>query len=843
MPRRAELSMTNLRTLQNCTSLGLVLLLQSFVVVFGQLASGNATDPQENRPTGSWRDYFPYHRTEELVHCQGISPETSFWAVRTEQALFLYHESDNSLERLTTVEGMSGSNPTAIAWDANNEVLIVGYASGKLDLFSNTGEWLYTFNDIPQSNLIGDKSVLNILWGGNDNPDMIFAACGFGVVALNIRTLDVRDTWYVEGQQNLRRCNGISVHQQAGSEAVYVVWTDAGIFEAPVNHPFLSSPEAWTRWSDIPLETASYMHVIFAPDGDVVVHMKTEDPASPDALWLLDQGLWTAFPNWEEGIVLDLEATQINDENQSWRLAIADFQSIRLYNEEWEQVQLDYAADGIPLRVRDMAFKNGSTVNGNEVVESFQDLFIANNEQGLLKMDITGEERDDHWVLDGPPVPLVRDIDAWNDRVWIASGGIDGTWTSMYHKHGLYGFEGNDWKWIELGDGENNVMGINDPMCASIDPLNPDHAYFGTWEEGLIEVLDNEVVNVFNDANSPLQQADFGGSARIGVGGVDFDALGNLWFTNAYAEEGLHVRLQDGSFQTMGLGDALGNDGWLGQVLAARNGYIWCIMPRNQGLLVYDTNKTPQDTNDDDWRVLTADPEKGGLPSDDVYSIEEDLDGEIWVGTAAGPCVIYLPSLAFENDNDNPIASQILIQQDGNFQLLLETEIIQSICIDGGNRKWLGTQNSGVYLLSSDGTSEVLHFEAENSPLPSDQIFDIAINHRNGEVLFGTDRGLIGWRSDAQNFVVEISEIRAYPNPVTADFDGWITIDGLAYESTVHITSSSGRSIAKIDSQGGRAVWNGLDWNGQQAGYGIYLVFATDAEGNSAGTTKFAIMR
>ena len=78
---------------------------------------------------------------------------------------------------------------------------------------------------------------------------------------------------------------------------------------------------------------------------------------------------------------------------------------------------------------------------------------------------------------------------------------------------------------------------------------------------------------------------------------------------------------------------------------------------------------------------------------------------------------------------------------------------------------------------------------------------------------------------------------------MTADFDGWITIDGLAYESTVHITSSSGRSIAKIDSQGGRAVWNGLDWNGQQAGYGIYLVFATDAEGNSAGTTKFAIMR
>jgi hypothetical protein len=266
-------------------------------------------------------------------------------------------------------------------------------------------------------------------------------------------------------------------------------------------------------------------------------------------------------------------------------------------------------------------------------------------------------------------------------------------------------------------------------------------------------------------------------------------------------------------------------------------------MPRNQGLLVYDTNKTPENTNDDDWRVLTSDANQGGLPSDDVYSIEEDLDGEIWVGTAAGPCVIYLPSLVFDTGNENPVASQILIQQDGNFQLLLETEVIQSICIDGGNRKWLGTQNSGVYLLSSDGTSEVAHFETENSPLPSDRIFDIAINHRNGEVLIGTDRGMMGWRSDAKNFVVEIDQLRAYPNPVTADFEGWITIDGLAYESTVHITTSAGRVVAQLESEGGRAVWDGLDWGGQPAGYGVYLVFATDENGDSAGTTKFAIMR
>ena len=89
--------------------------------------------------------------------------------------------------------------------------------------------------------------------------------------------------------------------------------------------------------------------------------------------------------------------------------------------------------------------------------------------------------------------------------------------------------------------------------------------------------------------------------------------------TNAYADNALHVRLQDGSFVPMALGNALGNTGWLGDVLAARNGYLWCIMPRGQGLLVYDTNNTPGDTQDYDWRILTSDPKWGFLRVGKTY--------------------------------------------------------------------------------------------------------------------------------------------------------------------------------------------------------------------------------
>ena len=72
----------------------------------------------------------------------------------------------------------------------------------------------------------------------------------------------------------------------------------------------------------------------------------------------------------------------------------------------------------------------------------------------------------------------------------------------------------------------------------------------------------------------------------------------------------------------------------------------------------------------------------------------EDLDGEIWIGTDEGIAVFYNSSAVFD---ENIKAEQIYIQQDGQTQVLLETETVTVIAIDGANRKWIGTQNSGVY--------------------------------------------------------------------------------------------------------------------------------------------------
>ena len=96
---------------------------------------------------------------------------------------------------------------------------------------------------------------------------------------------------------------------------------------------------------------------------------------------------------------------------------------------------------------------------------------------------------------------------------------------------------------------------------------------------------------------------------------------------------------------------------------------------------------------------------------------------------------------------------------------------------------------SGLYLLSEDGTEEIYHFTSKNSPLISDNILDLEINHNTGEIFISTDKELMSFRNDAYcTGRTNINSIEIFPNPVRENYYGNITIDGLSFESNVKIT-------------------------------------------------------
>ena len=85
--------------------------------------------------------------------------------------------------------------------------------------------------------------------------------------------------------------------------------------------------------------------------------------------------------------------------------------------------------------------------------------------------------------------------------------------------------------------------------------------------------------------------------------------------------------------------------------------------------------------------------------------------------------------------------------------------------------------------------------------------------------------------------------VYAYPNPVTPDYTGLITIVGLSYDADVKIIASNGAVIAEGRSNGGMFTWDGCDKSGKRVASGIYFVITATSDGRSGTCCKIAVIK
>lgn len=352
--------------------------------------------------------------------------------------------------------------------------------------------------------------------------------------------------------------------------------------------------------------------------------------------------------------------------------------------------------------------------------------------------------------------------------------------------------------------------------------------YFGSSSSGLWKKDGGHFIRYRNGNTQNVLDTNYY------ISNLKSDKDGNLWGTVSNSGKALFVRTYDNYWDYFFMPE-LPNDRDIRNLIIDNYGQKWGSV-RAKGLFVYNDNGTIEDKSDDQYKVITTSVGNGNLPNQEVYALANDLDGNIWVGTKEGICVFYSPSLVFSGYNFD--AQQIIVEENGFGQYLLNSEIVYTIVVDGGNRKWVGTLGSGLYLLSEDGTEEVYHFTSKNSPLISDNILDLEINHSTGEIFISTDKGLMSFRNDATTGNTNINSIGIFPNPVRENYYGNISMVGLAFESNVKITDINGNLVFETNSNGGTAVWNGTDINNNRVGTGVYLVFCSDKYGNEKAVGK-----
>ena len=282
-----------------------------------------------------------------------------------------------------------------------------------------------------------------------------------------------------------------------------------------------------------------------------------------------------------------------------------------------------------------------------------------------------------------------------------------------------------------------------------------------------------------------------------------------------------------------------GHDDGMAEITIDDNGSKW-IATRGDGIWIYNEGESFDSTGDDNMLRFTTSESSGNLPDKRVNTVAIDKDNVAWIGTKLGLVVFSDIDDMFEANYF--AAEPIIINEDGEGKKLLGNQTINKIVVDGANNKWFATESGGVYYTSANGQKTIHHFTKDNSPLLSDQIFDLDIDPETGRVFFVTSKGLVSFIGNATEGGDNFSKVFAYPNPVRPEYDGDIYIKGLTDKTNVKITDINGNLIFETTSQGGQAVWNGRSLSGYKASSGVYLVFAVSKDGTDTTVTKILIV-
>lgn len=502
-------------------------------------------------------------------------------------------------------------------------------------------------------------------------------------------------------------------------------------------------------------------------------------------------------------------------------------------------------------------------------------IYAASNEQGLFRALLSDNLLDKNnwqWVSNyvaqnktiapellekvkalqpgGPKYNRFFFMQYLNDRLYSTGGAFEPGAIGLNQPGTIQILKKDEWSIFQ--DELDKITGYyyHDMNCLAVDPKNPEHVFVG-GRAGLYEFLDGKLKKYFNKENSLLRPTintsnnEDLGNDYVPIQGLIFDRKNNLWILNCGTRETSLLKLSPDGTMTDHSKPELMNGKLTLQVMRRpildSRGLIWFVNNHYEapGLFCYNPET-------DKLSVFKNFKNQDGSPIMVIQMrcVVEDAYQNIWVGTNVGPLRLNVDQM--QNPSE-AVFEQIKIPRNDGTNLadyLLAGVDISSIAIDGGGRKWFGTNGNGVYLISADNMKQVQHFLSSNSKLLSNDIESIAINDKTGEVFIGTDKGLCSYMSDATKPSDNPGgeETYAYPNPVRPGYTGLITVVGLAFNSDVKIVTTNGVLVAKGTSNGGTFTWDGNDLNGKRVASGVYMVQTADQEGNNGTVCKIAVV-
>ncbi len=746
---------------------------------------------QSDQRIGQWKSYMS-HATGNFVT---QSTDDIFFG--TNGGLVIINKSNEEVRFVTKVEGLSDNSVQALAWDEKQHHLLIAYQNSNIDLYDpTTGEVINLPDILRNTRILGDRFIYRMHVPVNG--EMAYLACGFGIVELNLTKLEFGFTAFT----------GVPVNEVTLYQDKIYAATESGVYFI-ANDKTRFNMSDFGQWSQaLSLGSGSYQAIqtfndlLYLGSGSKLLSWNGVD----EAKLLVEQGGHTIqYLSSTSNLLLvgssckgDCDGTLLMVDRQKNISSLSTSCVPRpLYGIVDEQGR-GWFAD------RFQAFRSNNKINEGCSFKYFNT----------------------------PLSPYSTDIALYQDKVYVAAGGIDASYGYLFRGDGFFSLIDGIWRYYNRGNNKDiQKADLIDLYKMAIDPVDGT-LYIGTYWGGLMQCNmddpDKPVIKIFDKSNSSLQ-GTVGDAARTRIGGLTYDRQGNLWMSNYLAERPISVMKKDGSWKSF---STPSNTNLLA-CSADSVGYLW-FSSIGQGLVVYDPGTDVDATSDDRYKIFTS--SNSVLETNIINTIATDLDGSVWVGTNKGVFVFECGESIFESSCTG--SKRVIVQQDLGGSLL-GSEDVQCIAIDGANRKWFGTRH-GILVLSASGDQLVHQYTIDNSPLYDDLITVLRYQASSGEMFIGTGNGIQSIRTEAtaggrsnQN-----SDIYAFPNPVRPEYQGPISIQGLRRNSYVKITDFGGHLVNEGKSNGGLYVWDGLDLSGRKVASGMYTVWISAGDGLEQPDTK-----
>lgn len=740
----------------------------------------------------SWTGHFSY------ISVKDISYGNDRIYAGAENAVFTYDLSTNEINTISTIQGLSGERITQVYYSENFDLLVIGYENGLMEIVIDGDEDVLQVVDILEKPSIPpNMKRINHFHEYNGN---LYISTDFGISVYDLSALEFGDSFFIgdAGQQmNVRQTTILEPHIYAA--------TENGMRRADVDNPDLIDFAEWTTIVNGDFKAVQTL-------GDEVIISRSNN-------FIISYSPSAGVDNIESfpGDIVDFGV-------QGNILTIATNTFVRAYTEGYVQTAAATSISGFESNFLSVYALNNNFYIGTEEEGMLIVPFASNQGQQVLP---DGPIRNDPFALDASP-----------GQLWVSFGDLTQTFNPFpLDRRGISNLRVDEgWTNIpfdEIGFDATNIAHVK------INPENFEETYMSSFQKGLLRINGQDPEILFDQSNSPLEQIFVppnNADAGVRILGADFDRDGNLWFVQSRTNNGLIRLSPGGQFSLIDISNIINgaNELALTDLAVSREGFVF-FGTAQSGMIGYN----PQQQT---FQRITEGIGQGNLTSVNVRALALDANNRLWIGLTDGLRVLFNVS-GFFDEGANIDAQEIVFLDDGVPQELLFGQSVTDIEIDGSNNKWLATSDSGVFLVNPTGQETLQRFTADNSPLPSNNVQDMAIDDVTGTVYFATTNGLVAFRGTSTAPRDDLSEVYSFPNPVRPGFMGNVTIDGLTARANVKITDIEGNLVFETTSRGGSVLWDTTAFGRYKVRTGVYLVLITTEDAIETTVHKIMIVR